>query len=74
MALVRNAWAAHQYGCQPDKRNINENFTDVQLSFFPLQAPWQYPSRAGWDENGNMVIGGDSFKKNKGDDDSKVIW
>lgn len=38
------------------------------------KAPWMYPSRAGWDENGNMVIGGDAFKKNSGNDDSKIVW
>jgi len=38
------------------------------------KAPWQYPSRAGWDEQGNMVIGGDSFQKNKDDGGSNVIW
>ena len=31
MAMVRNAWAAQQNGCQPGTRNINENFTDVKL-------------------------------------------
>jgi len=27
------------------------------------QPPWYKPSSGGWDENGNMVIGGDNFKK-----------
>jgi len=35
------------------------------------KAPWHFPSRAGWDEDGNMVIGGGSLKKS-GDDG--VVW
>jgi len=38
------------------------------------KAPWQFPSRAGWDEEGNMVIGGDSFKKGQDGEGSNVIW
>jgi len=36
------------------------------------QAPWMGESRAGWDEDGNMVIGGGSLKKKSGDDG--IVW
>jgi hypothetical protein len=40
------------------------------------KAPWQYPSRAGWDENGNMVIGGTAFQKEgkSSKEGPQVIW
>jgi hypothetical protein len=37
------------------------------------QAPWNKPGRGGWDEDGNMVIGGTAFKKG-GDADGKVMF
>ncbi len=36
------------------------------------KAPWMFPSRAGWDEEGNMVIGGGSLKKTPGKDG--IVW
>eukprot|EP00286_Rhodomonas_abbreviata_P016837 CAMPEP_0181318428 /NCGR_PEP_ID=MMETSP1101-20121128/16999_1 /TAXON_ID=46948 /ORGANISM="Rhodomonas abbreviata, Strain Caron Lab Isolate" /LENGTH=433 /DNA_ID=CAMNT_0023425893 /DNA_START=374 /DNA_END=1675 /DNA_ORIENTATION=+ len=39
------------------------------------KAPWHFPSKAGWDEDGNMVIGGSSLKKNAGNaGDSNIIF
>ena len=32
------------------------------------QAPWNKPGKGGWDEDGNMVIGGTAFKKGGGGD------